>query len=264
MNLCNVVRDLLPLVVEEMAGEDTKEFVENHLRACPACRAQYERMRAGRTPLPQEGVALRTMWRTLAQRSALIIVLTAALVLSACLPLFSWLIRPVYQPYAEGLFSVSVQEDTLEIVCKGGLQLAWYRCVWPQNEDCDIYLCGYTTRLRPAPDTSVLRISAKDYGPFHHVFYSPNNGQEDVLLWGDEATCEGYGIFLPRLVLNYYLLDRAGSGACVCALSCACATQGGVWGAAARAWRASAPAPVLYHRTFCHYPGPERLLLRPA
>lgn len=35
MNPCNVVRDLLPLVVEEMAGEDTKEFAENHLRACP-------------------------------------------------------------------------------------------------------------------------------------------------------------------------------------------------------------------------------------
>lgn len=112
---------------------------------------------------------------------ALIIVLTAALALSACLPLFSWLTRPVYQPYVEGLFSISVQEDASGNFVRRRAADGMVSLRVAQNEGCDIYLCGYATRLRPAQDTSVLRISAKDYGPFRHVFCSPNSGQKDVL-----------------------------------------------------------------------------------
>lgn len=43
---CGVVRDLLPSYVENLLGEESKEAVERHLEACPACTAQKEAMAA--------------------------------------------------------------------------------------------------------------------------------------------------------------------------------------------------------------------------
>lgn len=40
-NECNIVRDLLPLYIENMASEETREFVEAHLSKCPECNELY-------------------------------------------------------------------------------------------------------------------------------------------------------------------------------------------------------------------------------
>ena len=41
---CNIVRDLLPLYVENMASDETREFVEAHLSKCPECNEIYDSM----------------------------------------------------------------------------------------------------------------------------------------------------------------------------------------------------------------------------
>ena len=43
-NLCNIVRDLLPLYAEGIASSDTVSFVEEHLAGCPACREVLDDM----------------------------------------------------------------------------------------------------------------------------------------------------------------------------------------------------------------------------
>ena len=41
---CEIVRDLLPLYQEGMLSADSVEFLEEHLRTCPACRAEREKV----------------------------------------------------------------------------------------------------------------------------------------------------------------------------------------------------------------------------
>lgn len=43
---CEVIRDLLPTYVEDMASDDTRTLVEEHLEGCAACRDVLESMRA--------------------------------------------------------------------------------------------------------------------------------------------------------------------------------------------------------------------------
>ena len=45
MNECNIIRDLLPLYAENMVSDDTKVFVEEHLKNCSECRAEHEQMK---------------------------------------------------------------------------------------------------------------------------------------------------------------------------------------------------------------------------
>ena len=43
-NECNIIRDMLPLYVEDMVSADTSAFVEEHLEKCAECRAELEDM----------------------------------------------------------------------------------------------------------------------------------------------------------------------------------------------------------------------------
>ena len=43
---CDVIRDLLPAVADELASEDTKALVKEHIEQCAACRAALDAMRA--------------------------------------------------------------------------------------------------------------------------------------------------------------------------------------------------------------------------
>lgn len=44
-NKCNLIKDILPLYVEDMVSTDTREFVDEHLKHCAECHAEYESMR---------------------------------------------------------------------------------------------------------------------------------------------------------------------------------------------------------------------------
>ena len=44
-NECNIIRDILPLYIEDMVSTDTADFVKEHLVKCDACRAEFENMK---------------------------------------------------------------------------------------------------------------------------------------------------------------------------------------------------------------------------
>lgn len=44
---CSVVRDLLPLYVEDMVNPETAQFVKSHLADCPECQAELDRLKEG-------------------------------------------------------------------------------------------------------------------------------------------------------------------------------------------------------------------------
>ena len=41
---CHIIQDILPLYVDGIVSEDTKEMVEEHLRECESCRKEAEHM----------------------------------------------------------------------------------------------------------------------------------------------------------------------------------------------------------------------------
>ncbi len=41
-NECSIVKDLLPLYIENMTCEETTQFINEHLNACTACKSEYQ------------------------------------------------------------------------------------------------------------------------------------------------------------------------------------------------------------------------------
>lgn len=50
-NECNIIRDLLPLYAEKMVSDDTADFVEEHLQACPDCRKALAQINEPQKPV---------------------------------------------------------------------------------------------------------------------------------------------------------------------------------------------------------------------
>lgn len=46
-NECSIVRDILPLYLENMVSDETGTFVKEHLKDCPECTAELEALKAG-------------------------------------------------------------------------------------------------------------------------------------------------------------------------------------------------------------------------
>lgn len=43
---CKIICDLLPLYIDDVCSDETREAVELHLEKCAACRMEYEKMKA--------------------------------------------------------------------------------------------------------------------------------------------------------------------------------------------------------------------------
>ena len=41
---CSVIKDLLPLYIDDVVSDDTRQLVSNHLHECTACSRKYENM----------------------------------------------------------------------------------------------------------------------------------------------------------------------------------------------------------------------------
>lgn len=84
MKHCAIVRDLLPMYIEELTSEESTAFVREHLNQCDECRAEYERMTA---PTPPPAPSKWGSWKDACQkeikkqrrRTVLLVVLCIAL-----------------------------------------------------------------------------------------------------------------------------------------------------------------------------------------
>ena len=45
-NACDVVRDLLPLYVDGVCSEGSRQLAEEHIKSCPSCAKMLEQLRS--------------------------------------------------------------------------------------------------------------------------------------------------------------------------------------------------------------------------
>ena len=121
-NDCNVVRDLMPLVLDRVASDESRALVEEHMDSCEECRKQYEEMKA---ELPEETRAeyeaeqrdivrtLKLMKRQKRTRRILRVVLPAVIslvVLIGGLMLYGYLFKWDTVPLENNLYHLSIAQ----------------------------------------------------------------------------------------------------------------------------------------------------------
>lgn len=117
---CEIIRDILPLYVDEAVSEDTKDLVEEHLFTCEACREEAELMK--KTMVLPVHKDVRTLdkemlkkwshkWLT---RKVLIAAVSVLATLGAAAGIYSALVLPeLFIPYDEQKFQILEENGKL-------------------------------------------------------------------------------------------------------------------------------------------------------
>lgn len=215
-NECNIVRDLLPLFIENLLSKESAEFVSRHLKDCQACQSEYKTMSEPSIPMKDTDIApLKRIKKKLFVKRIQTILLTAALILALTLSVFGFLSAPKYYPYSSDLLDVTMV-DNGAVIISFDEKVTGYRIVQadaPIGEDHVYHIEAWTTVW----DTLFLErgrqyavIESKNSGPVL-IYYVQNykdgtTTAEDVLIYGDSSISSGGAISLPSLSPGYLLI----------------------------------------------------------
>jgi len=232
---CSIVRDLLPLYVEQMVSAETGEFVKEHLEGCEACRIEWEGMKQpqaqkeGRKAMNgkddvngrenatgvDDVAPLVSIQRKLRKQKVKTILCTGLFLIALFVSAFACLSIPVYFPYEADLFTIKGNGNE-SITIAFDERVTDYRLV------TDAYNCpeeGITEGMGTYQIEAWTSLWSKWFSKGSaqsvtiqkgvdeeiSVYYTSNDGHEDVCIYGEPITSGGV-VTLPRLVLGYYFV----------------------------------------------------------
>lgn len=116
---CNIIRDILPLYLDDVVSDETKEMVEEHLQSCAACREEASSMKkdvvlpASKSQRFAEANVIKSIKNMIFRKKVIAGAATAAAVVAVMVGAYTFLRLPQSViPYEES--GVSVSEVTLE------------------------------------------------------------------------------------------------------------------------------------------------------
>lgn len=193
MNNCNIIKDLLPLYKEDLLSDESKIFVEDHLRTCPECEGllkdeiQIERKESKPLDFVEKRIKKETRYFTLA---------IIALLGSILIFIISYLNTPRHIEYEKGLYKVYRSDEiyTVEFNDKvSGIDYA-------DTEDA-IYLDSYTTKYDEIFNKDRPRKSLSFHkGNIKTVLYQNHDSMPNMVIGSGEV----HQTLLPRLLLGFY------------------------------------------------------------
>ena len=210
-NKCNLIRDILPLYVEDMVSMDTREFVSEHLEHCEECRTELEHMGKPADFIPDaEIVPLKKIKKELFRKRLQTVFFTAVLACAILTVVFGILTSPKFFPYSEDLFNVVDGSDG-SITIAFDNKVTGYSCMeeWDNKTETEIYhINAWTTAwdVYTSHRGKQNMVISSDKGTKIQIFYAQNDGSEDVLIYGLDENTEENGVTLPRLILMPYFL----------------------------------------------------------
>lgn len=207
MKNCSIVSDLLPLYVENLVSEDSKEFIENHIDTCNSCREELDNLKKDldfKTDLNKR--PLKFLNNNINKNKRNYGITIGLLVASLLLILMSFLTTPIHFESTEDLFFVEEYEDTVLVTFNE--RVTNYDILnFSGDKSGEYFLDGYTTRLDRILNSKKVQSHIFKKDETTSIFYD-NHEKPFELIWGENV--EGNGILLPRLALNMYLMAALG------------------------------------------------------
>jgi len=109
---CNIIRDLLPLYAEDLASDDTRALVDEHICDCESCTNFLKELRLDMpVPMETETDSLKKVKKTILRRRALSIMVSVFTVITLASLVITWLFTPFQLTKEQALDDFYVRED---------------------------------------------------------------------------------------------------------------------------------------------------------
>lgn len=120
MNECKIVQDLMPLYIDDLLSDESKETVRAHVAACEKCRKMLDR---SREPMPEADQDSEGYKKTMRANSVnmftkllLVCILIAAVLAAGCIRLTDYLASQDGSAPVEQIFESSTGLDVVTVV----------------------------------------------------------------------------------------------------------------------------------------------------
>lgn len=218
-NECSIVCDLLPLYAEDMVSEDTAEFVKEHLRNCPTCRAELEKLRKPVQPVAAQHVPdidaepLKRLKKALLMEKVQAILCTAAVLLALMLSGLSFLTAPEYFAYSQELVTVTEGANG-EATISFSSEITNYklqRIADPADKQTvyhlEVWTCAWDRMFsKPgAQDVTVKPENGHELLIYFTQFINQSSSNSAVCIYGEIEPDSGGWMALPGLSMGYWL-----------------------------------------------------------
>lgn len=112
---CNIIKDILPLYVDGVVSDDTKEMVEEHLEHCEECKKEVGLMKQELyIPAEKEASIIKDFKRKWRNKKFIISVVSILLTGLILLGVFSFVFHyDRVVPYEESLIKIEIQDDDM-------------------------------------------------------------------------------------------------------------------------------------------------------
>lgn len=123
---CEIIKDILPLYVDDVVSADTRTMVEEHLAECESCKKEAEAMRKSikiplhKTVEKEQAEVLHNLKKTFKNKKIRISIISVLATAGVIAGVYSALVLPkIYIPYEEKDFSVEIVDGNVYANYKG-------------------------------------------------------------------------------------------------------------------------------------------------
>nr|WP_230584712.1 zf-HC2 domain-containing protein [Lysinibacillus sphaericus] len=161
---CTIIQDLLPLYVDDIVSNDTKEMIEQHLQTCQTCQKEYQQMTETLyVPIENKVTLFEKINKKWKRKKIILIGGSILTTLFLCLAVFSYVFYYKKMiPYSDDLFVIEEQEDQTLVSTYFGKSHAGSYMTHPMKVEIDgemknISLIYYVETMANSPKSNLLR-----------------------------------------------------------------------------------------------------------
>ncbi|WP_048600838.1 zf-HC2 domain-containing protein [Rubeoparvulum massiliense] len=208
---CNVIKDVLPLYLENMLSDDSCTMVEEHIEQCQECKNYLDEMRTfNEMPVDRNTSPLLKIKSTLRKKKIQTAIFSMMFSIMLFVITIAFLTAPEYIPYSER--SVTINEiGNGSVLAKFEDTVYGYDIKRYPTYDNSGYVYHITTWnsiwnrniKKSNVNNTILNPNGENVVS---VYYYQTDGSEDILMYGKDINPDGGIITLPRLFLSYYAL----------------------------------------------------------
>lgn len=201
---CGTIQDMLPLVAEDLASEDTVKLVNEHIKNCKECKQEYEEMKEREAKFIDkeriEAIPLNNIKRKLKNKNIYIGILTALIVSLILLIGVDKATKPIPISFNKAIESTKNEDGKLFI--KFTPEVSNYNIVsYGDNYDIMAWKTNISKIFESKePKNTVINVDEEKNVSIHYI---EQNGELDKQIYG--RYYHGGRITLPRLAMNYYV-----------------------------------------------------------
>lgn len=202
---CNIIQDILPIAIENLASEDTMLLVNEHIKNCPRCYEEYNNLKKSKADYKSiesvDTIPLKSIKMKLKNKNIYTAVLSALVICLLLIITLNIATKPIPISYEHAIESIKIEDNKLFI--KFNPVVSNYS-ISSSNLNHDIM--AWRTNISNFFNISEAKNTVIDLDNNNStvVHYITQTNKPDKLIYG-KVDYKGQ-ITLPRLSINYYFL----------------------------------------------------------